>query len=130
MCKIINQKGEVFRIDAAYFYAQKQLYKGAPAETHTFEVRNISIETVLGLPEFAGFREFTDEWAFETKYRYFVSNAEIGVVAKVDPTAYNILAQLRRVDFENGTELYFDYIEEWFSPYINLNKLELNNDLV
>ena len=67
---------------------------------------------------------FEDLWAFETKYRYFASDQEIGAVAKADPTAYNVLAQLRRVDFENGTELYFDEIEPQFEMYINPNKLE------
>ena len=69
-------------------------------------------------------------WAFNTKYRYFATNEEIGFVAKTDKTAYDELFALRRVDFANGAELYFDTIEERFSPYINLNKLELNNDLV
>ena len=42
----------------------------------------------------------------------------------------DIVSAQRGVDFANGAELYFDTIEERLSHYINLNKLELNNDLV
>ena len=41
-----------------------------------------------------------------------------------------IVSAQRGADFANGAELYFDTIEERLSHYINLNKLELNNDLV
>ena len=74
---------------------------------------------------------FEDAWALPTKYRYFATNDEIAKVAIALPSEqFAILQAIQRVPYQNGAELYFDSIEEWMSPYINLNKLELNNDLV
>jgi len=55
MYKIINQKGEIFRIDAAHIYSEKQSHKGSQSSPHTFEVKNLALSIILTLPEFAGF---------------------------------------------------------------------------
>ena len=131
MCKIINPNGEIFRIDGTHIYSEKQKYKGAPTENHTFDVKNIPIETILALPEFEGFSEFTDTWDYLTKYRYFATNNEIAKIAIALPSEqFAILQTIKRTTYQNGVELYFDSIEEWMSPFIDLIKLEINNDLV
>lgn len=129
MSKIINQKGEIFRIDATHIYSEKQSHKGSQSSPHTFEVKNLAVSIILTLPEFAGFSEFTDAWAYPTKFRYFTTDAEIGAVTKSQPEAIPVLATIRRVNFENGSELYFDTIEPEFENFINLEKLEQNDSI-
>ena len=117
--------GQILKLESGQIFGEIAENKNATPKPYNIAIAvdDALIQSLLS-SNLVDWEEFKDFWAFETKYRYFASDAEIGVVAKADQPTYNILAQLRRVDFENGTELYFDEIEPDFEKYINRDKLE------
>ena len=123
--------GQILKLESGQIFGEIAENKNAATQPYNIAITvdDALVQSLL-LSNLVDWEEFTDIWTFNTKYRYFVTNEEIGFVAKTDKTAYDELFALRRVDFANGAELYFDTIEERLSHYINLNKLELNNDLV
>lgn len=124
MCKIINKNGEIFRIDAAHFYAEKLEYKGAFKENNTFEVKSFTVEQILAFPEFEGFEPFTDKFDFDTNFRCFIEKSFLGEMAFEYPELAAKVALLRHTKYKNGIEFYFDEIDEEFLPFTENLKIE------
>ena len=124
--------GQILKLESGQIFGEIAENKNAATQPYNIAIAvdDVLIQSLLS-SNLVDWEEFKDLWVYETKYRYLATNDEIAKVAITLPSdKFSILQSLRKVTFENCVELYFDYIEEWFSPYINLNKLELNNDLV
>ena len=127
--KLINKiTGQILRLESGQIFGEIAENKNAATQPYNIAIAvdDALVQSLL-LSNLVDWEEFTDIWTFNTKYRYFVTNEEIGFVAKTDKTAYDELFALRRVDFVNGSELYLDTIDPQFEQYINPDKLERRN---
>ena len=124
--------GQILKLESGQIFGEIAENKNASTQPYIVAVTvDDTLTQSLLNSNLVDWEEFKDLWVYQTKYRYLATNDEIAKVAITLPSdKFSILQSLRKVTFENCVELYFDSIEEWMSPFIDLIKLEINNDLV
>lgn len=119
--------GEIFTLQSGVLHATRQEGKYAPAQDFNFAI-NIDadmLSSFVGVGQFADFELYTDEWAFDTAFRCFISKEQISQIALSHPEVISAASVIRRVEFANGVELYFDTIEEeTFAAVLNSVSIE------
>ena len=110
--------GQILKLESGQIFGEIAENKNAIAQPYIIAVTvdDALLQSLLS-SNLIEWEPFEDIWEYKTKYRYLATNDEIAKVAITLPSdKFSILQSLRKVTFENCVELYFDSIEEWFSP--------------